>query len=153
MSFPKVFLAVVCLALVTLFASIRAEEPAKVKVEFRRAETKAAEGLIEATVPNQKDKIYLHKTNDLTEADIAKAHFKKDRQTSQPTIDIDFTKDGADKMFKMTSAHLGKPLAILVDGKVICAAIVHVTISERASITGNFTRKEAERIVKAINQK
>src|SRR5439155_25881752 len=45
------------------------DEKPKVKIEFRRAETKPADGLTEAAVPGGKEKIYLHKTPDLTNED------------------------------------------------------------------------------------
>ena len=44
------------------------------KVEFRRAELTPAEGLIEATVVGSNKKVYLHKTVEISTADIAQAY-------------------------------------------------------------------------------
>ena len=123
-----------------------------VKVEFRRAEKEAAEGLTEATVVGTKDKVYLHKTADLTNDDVAEAKVTEDRQ-KKPAISLTLTKEGAKKMKKLTEEHRNKPLAILVDGKVISAPIVKAEIGEQAEITGTFTKEEAEKIVKGIKGK
>ena len=70
-------------------------------------------------------------------------------------------------MAKLTAEHRNKPLAILVDGKVIGAPplaiqidgkvlgapVVRDTISQQAQITGNFTQEEVDRIVRGINGK
>jgi preprotein translocase subunit SecD len=43
--------------------------------------------------------------------------------------------------------HIGKPMAILIDGEVVAAPIVMEPIAAEASINGHFTREEAEKIV------
>jgi hypothetical protein len=95
----RVLFAVTCLGLAAWFPSAHADDPKKPKLEFRRAETKPADGLTEATVPGQKDKIYLHKEFELTEADVAEASVGVDTKFN-PCIDIVFTKAGAEKMAK-----------------------------------------------------
>ena len=133
-------------------ASARPDEKPKVKVEFRRAETKSAEGLTEAIVVGTRDKVYLHKTADATNADIAEARAVVD-DNNKTFIEITFTKEGAKKMAALSEAQRDKPLAILVDGKVISAPIVRAKFSARAQITGKFTKEEVEKLVKAINAK
>jgi preprotein translocase subunit SecD len=56
-------------------------------------------------------------------------------------------------MAKLSEAHWGKPLAVLLDGEVVCAPVLTTPITEYAVFTGNFTREEVERIVKGINGK
>ncbi len=146
-------LAVLSLGFATGLAPARPDEKPKVKIEFRRAETKAAEGLTEATVPGQKEKIYLHKAADATNEDIAEAKVGVDGRTLDPAIEVRFTKEGAKKIAKLSEEHAGKPLAIVIDGKVISAPILRGKIGERAQITGRFTKEEAEKIAKAINGK
>lgn len=41
-------------------------------------------------------------------------------------------------------------VAILLDGKVIVAPVLRLPIDTSAEIDGNFTRADAERIVKGI---
>jgi preprotein translocase subunit SecD len=126
-----------------------AADPPRVKVEFRRAETKPAEGLSEASVAGSGEKVYLHKAVEITNADIAKASPGLSADSRYEVI-VRFTKEGAEKMAKLSEAHRGKPLAILVDGKVVCAPVLRDKITEYAAITGSFTQREAERIAKGI---
>ena len=125
------------------------DEKAKVKIEIRRAETKAADGLTEATVEGSKVKVYLHKTPDATNEHIAEARVGEDAQKN-PAIEVVFTKEGAKRMAAMSEQHADKPVAILIDGKVISAPVVKAKFSERALITGVFTKEEAEKIAKGI---
>jgi preprotein translocase subunit SecD len=124
-----------------------AEKP-RIKVEFRRAEDKPAEGLTEATVGNTKDTVYLHKTADATNKDIADA--RVDTRNDRVAVIVVFTEGGAKKMAKLSEGHRGKRLAILVDGKVICAPIVRATVRDQATITGLSSKEEAERIVRGL---
>ena len=128
-----------------------ADDKPKVKVEFRRAEKTAAEGLTEATVAGTKDKVYLHKTADLTGADVASARVAGDAK--DPTIEITFTEAGAKKAAKLSEDHADKPIAIVVDGKVLAAPVVRAKLGATIRITGHFTEEDAARIVKAINGK
>jgi preprotein translocase subunit SecD len=71
-------------------------------------------------------------------------------QEDYNSIEITFTQDGAKKMAKLTEENNGKLLAVLLDGKVVSAATIRSVISEKAQITGNFTKEQAEQIAKAI---
>lgn len=130
----------------------KAPEKAPVKVEFRLAEEEAAEGLTEAVAPSSNRKIYLHKTAVATNADLASARVTEDSQQN-PAIAITFTKDGAKKMQEVTEKHVGKPLAILVNGKVVSAPTIRSAVSGEAQIVGLFTTEEVEKIVDSINGK
>jgi preprotein translocase subunit SecD len=133
-----------------LTTSALAEEP-KTKVEFRRAETAAADGLTEATVVGTKDKVYLHKTAELSGEDVASA--RVGGEPKNPTIEITFTEAGAKKAAKLSADHQNKPVAIVVDGKVLAAPVVRVELGAAISISGHFTAEEAAKIVKAIGGK
>jgi preprotein translocase subunit SecD len=129
-----------------------ADPPAK--LELRRAETKAAEGLTEAKVVGTDQKVYLHKEAELTDKDIAQARVVEDKQVIGPMIEIVFTKEGQAKIGKLTGEHLDKPLAILFEGKVIAAPVVRAKLDgEKALFTGNFTKEEAEKIASSIKGK
>jgi preprotein translocase subunit SecD len=41
-------------------------------------------------------------------------------------------------------------VAILIDGQVVMAPVVRASLGASATITGNFTRAQAERIVNGI---
>jgi preprotein translocase subunit SecD len=138
-----------CAALAPWAAS--ADKPA-VKVEFRRAEVKPAEGLTEATVSGTEQKVYLHKVAELTNEDIAGASVVTDKSKAS-VVDVELTKEGRRKLARLTKEHQGKPLAVLIDGKVIAAPVVRDEIDGNARISGNFTKEEAERIAKGIKGK
>ena len=127
-------------------------EKTKGKVEFRRAETTPADGLIEAIVPGTNQKVYLRKDVEATNDDFAKVRAAVDDRGA-PAIEINFTKVGAKKMAKLSEKHIGKRLAILVDGTVVSAPIVNAKFSEKALIMGTFTKLEVEELVKDINAK
>ena len=140
--------AIVVVALSAWGMAVAAEPAPKLKLEFKRAETKAAEGLTEAKVGDSDKTIYLHKEADLTNDDIASARVIEDE--NRPVVEIVFTKEGAKKAAKLSEEHQDKPVAIVVDGKVITAPIIRSKLSEKAQFTGKFTKAEAERIAKGI---
>jgi len=149
--FQRSLCAVACLGLAVPLAAARPDEK-KVVVEFRRAETKPADGLAEAVIAGTTDKVYIPRKADATTADIAEAKAALDGG-GNPAIDITFTKAGAKRMAALSEKHLDKPLAILINGKVVSAPIVRVKFSEKAQITGSFTQEEVEKLVEAINAK
>ena len=128
-----------------------ADDKPKAKVEFRRAEKTSAEGLTEATVAGTKEKVYLHKTAELTGADVSSARVGGDAK--DPVIEITFTEAGAKKAAKLSEDHADKPIAIVVDGKVLAAPVVRAKLGTTIRITGHFTEEDAAKIVKAINGK
>jgi preprotein translocase subunit SecD len=146
--------SVLAVASLGFLVPLRAEKPdekPKVKFEIRRAETKAAEGLIEATVVGSQEKVYLHKTSEATNEDIAEARVVD--AGKQSAIEVVFTKEGAKKMAALSDQHANNPVAILIDGKVVAALVVKAKFSERARITGEFSKEEAEKIVNGITGK
>jgi preprotein translocase subunit SecD len=145
-------LAVLCAGFAVPVWAEKPDEKPKVKVEFRRAEAKNADGLTAAVVAGTTDKIYLHKAVEATNADIAEARVALDN-AANPAIDILFTKEGAKKMEALSEKHQDKPLAILIDGKVVSAPVIRAKFSDKAQITGKFTKEEVEALVKAINAK
>jgi preprotein translocase subunit SecD len=152
-SITALFFGAMILGGSTLTADEKPKDKSAAKVEFRRAEKEAAEGLREATVEGTKEKVYLHKTADLTNEDIAEVKATEDDR-KQPMISITLTKDGAAKMKKVTEEHRDKLLAILVDGKVISAPVIKSAIAEgKVQITGKFTKEEVDKLVKQIQGK
>jgi preprotein translocase subunit SecD len=130
---------------------VLADDKPKTKVEFRRAETAAAEGLTEATVAGTTDKVYLHKTADLTAQDLASAAVTG--EAKQPVIEVTFTEAGAKKAAKMSADHLDKPVAVVVGGKVLAAPVVRAKLGASIRISGRFSADEAKAIAKAIGGK
>jgi hypothetical protein len=125
---------------------------AAVRFEVRLAEDHAGAGLREAGVTGAGRAIYLHEEIVVTNADIERSAVVPVPGSSPPrfNIGIRFNEAGADKMRRVTANHLGKPLAVLIDGEVVMAPVLRSAIGESAMITGDYSRAEAERIVNGI---
>ena len=101
-------------------------------------------------VPHSDRSIYLHDEVIVTNGDIAVARVVPSVRPSEYIVAIEFNSSGAEKVRAATANHVGKPIAILLDGQVVMAPVLRTLISASARITGNFTRAQAERIVKGI---
>ncbi|MFC1559783.1 protein translocase subunit SecD [Candidatus Margulisiibacteriota bacterium] len=69
-------------------------------------------------------------------------------QYGNPVVDIEFTPDGAKGFASVTTRSVGKPIAILLDKKIISAPNVREPIpSGKAQISGDFTIEEVQDLV------
>jgi preprotein translocase subunit SecD len=123
---------------------------AAVRFEVRLAEDKPAPGLREAKISGSDRSVYLHDEVIVNNGDIAAARVVPGGGPSQYSIGVEFNASGAEKIRAATGKHIGKPVAILLDGKVVMTPVVRVPIGASAVITGNFTKVEAERIVDGV---
>jgi len=149
----------VCLAALTIAipasvsVAIANEAPAKAKLEFRIAKSEKTDGYEEAKVGDQT--IWLARRAAITDADVESAKvvpIEKDGVTRHQ-IEVALTVAGGEKMKQITGNNEGSMLAIVVDGKVLSAPIIKARIGDRAVITANFTKAEAENLAKRINGK
>ncbi|MBI3492220.1 MAG: hypothetical protein HY047_10635 [Acidobacteria bacterium] len=123
-------------------------EAAAVRFEVRLAEENQTGDLREAAISQSGGKVYLHQEVVVTNSDIARAEMVQ--AASAFSVLVEFTAEGAEKMFRATRGHVGRPLAILVDGEVVSTPVVRDPIRTSAVIDGHYTRAEAERIVAGI---
>jgi len=65
---------------------------------------------------------------------------------NNPAVAFYFNPDGAKRFYKATSENIGKPLAIVLDGKVEEVATIQDRISDSGILHGRFTAEEAEDI-------
>lgn len=63
---------------------------------------------------------------------------------NQWRINFTLTSDGSTKFLDYTSSHIGQPMAIVLDGRVLSAPTINGAISNNGEITGQFTQDEAE---------
>ena len=141
-------------ALLASAAGFAAEPPAKISVEFRLAQSEAAEGFTEMKLGNQK--VWVSKTASLTRADIESAkaiEAKDDNGRTSYSVEVRLTKQGGEKMAALTDKNRNKMLAILIDGKLISAPVIKAKIADLGSITGRFTKEEVESLARRINTK
>ncbi len=92
--------------------------------------------------------------------DIIKRAMPAMEDTSRFSVSMEFTKPEGAKVFeRITSGILEEdratgvkqPLAIVLDGRLMSAPNIQSVISDRGSITGNFTRREAIELANALN--
>ena len=123
---------------------------AAVRFEVRLAEDTPAPGLRQAKVAGSDRSVYLYDEAVVTNGDIAAARVVQGREPSDYSISIEFNRSGADKMRAATRNHIGRPVAVLLDGQVAMAPVLRSPIDASARITGEFTRAQAERIADGI---
>ena len=123
---------------------------AAVRFEVKLAEEKPAAGLREAKVSGTDGLVYLHAEAIVTNSDISRAYLIQVDHSSQYNVGVEFNPSGAEKIRAATRRHVGKPVAILLDGQVVMTATVREPIAESAVISGDLSRTEAEKIVKGI---
>ncbi len=118
---------------------------AAVRFEVRLAEDRPVPGLLVERVVDSDRVIYLHPEIVVSNEDIAQSWVVQDGP-DRFGVSVQFLQGGAERMKQATATHVGRPMAILIDGAVVMAPVVRSSISDSAVITGNFTQAEAERI-------
>ncbi len=74
-----------------------------------------------------------------------------DQQNNQPVVSITFDQQGGAKFAKLTSENVGKPFAIILDGKVLSAPNINEPIlGGSAQISGSFTVEAANQLAIAL---
>jgi preprotein translocase subunit SecD len=68
-------------------------------------------------------------------------------QNGRPDVDFTFNADGARKFGRVTQENVGRPFAIVLDGRVISAPVIQTPIlGGSGQITGNFTVESANNL-------
>lgn len=123
---------------------------AAIRFEVRLAEDQPAPGLREAKVAGSNRSVYLYDSVIVSNGDIASARAVPGSGPSDYSVNIEFNTAGAARMHDATASHVGKLIAILLDGRVVMAPTLRSPISESARITGNFTKSQAEKIANGL---
>ena|ERR1700719_47339 len=121
-----------------------------VRFEVRLTEYGSAPGLRKAKVSDSGKTVYLHSEVIVDNGDIATARIIPGSNPSQYAVELKFNGSGTEKISKASGNHIGRPMAITLNGQVVMAPTVRSPIGDSAVVTGNFTRAEAERIVNGI---
>jgi len=118
-------------------------------LEIRLAEWMPGAGFTAATVDGTRQAIYLESMALVTADDVSNARVV-DALGDRFAVDITFKNDASARLSRATAAHVGKPVAIVLDGRVVSAPVVRSPIGRSALLTGNFTRAQAEAIVSRL---
>lgn len=101
-------------------------------------------------LPDQNDATILYPVEDKVALDgalLTDARSSFDPQTNKPIISFKFNTEGARKFADITSKNIGRPFAIVLDGKVLTAPTIQsAIIGGSGVITGNFTPTETSTI-------
>ena len=124
-----------------------AQVAAASRMEIRLAESAFTPGLREVVVAGTNERIYLHPTTLATWSDITTARIVE-WGTPRLGVAVAFNSSTAARMANATAAHLGRPVAIILDGRVVAAPIVRAPISDSAVITG-ITAAQATELIDA----
>lgn len=65
-------------------------------------------------------------------------------QFGQWVINFELTGAGSDLFYEYTRTHIGEPMAIVLDGRVLSAPTINAAIRDTGTISGLFTQEEAE---------
>jgi len=72
---------------------------------------------------------------------------------NRPEISIVLTKDGARKFYLLTKDNIGKPIAIVIDNKIVSIPTVQTEITGgKVSISGDFSEIEVENMIRKLKR-
>jgi preprotein translocase subunit SecD len=151
---PSIAVAVAAIAVaavVTYALWSRAVPPlqAAVRFEVHLAEEQPAPGLMVAGAKADGRLIYLHPEVVVDNADVTRASVVQ-QADGRFAVAVDFAPAAVRRLSEATAAHVGRPLAIVLDGDVALAPTVRGPIGPSAMITGDYSQAEAERIANGI---
>jgi preprotein translocase subunit SecD len=136
--------------IVTLLAGIlNGQTP----VEIRAASSTAVTGWTQMSSPGG-EALWVAPSIELTSADIARAEART-LADGGPAVAIVLTDEGARKMAQLSSAQANKPIALLLDGKVIWAPVVRGSIGKEAVLTGGpggLTKAQIDRLIASFKR-
>jgi preprotein translocase subunit SecD len=136
--------------IVTLLAGIlNGQTP----VEIRAASASAVSGWRQMSSPGG-NPLWVAPTVQLTSADIARAEARTDADAG-PSVALLLTDEGARKMTELSATQANKPIALLLDGKVIWAPVVRGSIGKEVRLTGGkggLTQAQIDRLLASFKR-
>ncbi|HRH26225.1 MAG TPA: protein translocase subunit SecD [Candidatus Paceibacterota bacterium] len=116
-------------------------------LEFKTVRLDLAASSTASTTPEE-----ILASTGLTGRYLERAELIFDQTLGAPQISIQFNSEGAELFEKITTEHVGEPVAILLDGEVISSPVVNEPISGgKAVISGQFAIEEARTLVRNLN--
>ncbi len=155
----SVIVAVVVLVVVLAWTGARLWSPggtatvqaAQIRFEVRLAEeTAITPGLIATPLSGTTRVLHLHRDVLVTNADVAQTGVFAIEGDATWSVRVGFTPGGSDRLRRATTTHVGKPVAILLDGQLALAPTLRSPIADTAVINGQYTREAAEQLAAGI---
>ena len=118
------------------------------KLEFRlAADANDAPGDVEDLPQKLGGTLSVEKRAMVAGEDLTSASAGFDSQTNEPVVNFRFNFRGAQKFGQATTENVGRPFAIVLDGKVISAPVIRSAIpGGQGQISGRFTVDEANEL-------
>jgi SecD/SecF fusion protein len=130
----------------------RPRPPAPISVEFRLVDESPASDAPAHSIKGSDEQVRLEQTAVIDRADIESAEAQQNSATGTYDVLITFSPAGAGKLRTVTAQHIGRRLAIVIDGVVISAPKIQAEIPGGvAVVSGNFTIQEARDIAERLN--
>jgi TonB family protein len=104
------------------------------QLEIRLAEASFTPGMQQAVVAGSGQRIYLYPTVLATAADVTSARVID--MGGSPAVAVTFRALASSRISSGTAAHLGRPVAIIIDGQVVSAPTVRAPITDSAVLSG-----------------
>src|SRR5262245_39420526 len=127
--------------------NVMAQVAAASRLEIRLAEATPGPGLQEANVSGSDARVYLHANSLATWSDVNLTRVLEPVNSTY-TVAVTLNAAAAERVASATAKHIGRPLAIILDGRVVAAPIVRDPISGSAMITG-LTAASARELIDA----
>lgn len=121
------------------------------RLEIRLAETTPGAGLVAALAPGTGSQIYLHPGVLATDGDIARARVIEGPGGSS-SVAVTFNPTAAARLGKATAGHIGRPLAIILNGTVRSVLTVRGPIGDSAVLSGPFTAEAANDLASSLSR-
>jgi hypothetical protein len=126
---------------------------AAVHFEMRLAENNPAPGLTAAIVAGSGRTVYLHEEVLITNSDLTQAVVTSGRAPGTFNVEVVFNAASTERIMRATADHIGRPIALLIDGSVVNAPTIRSAIGGSAIINGDFTKADAEMMAAGIEKR
>jgi len=86
----------------------------------------------------------VEKQRTVTGRDLRDARVSQSGQFGEPVVSFSLNPEGAEKFANLTGNNIGKPLAIILDGRLMSAPRINARIRDSGIIEGGFTQESAK---------
>ncbi len=76
--------------------------------------------------------------------------FESPDELGRPAVSFNLDASGAGLMGRLTGAHIGEPMAIVLDGQIYSAPTIQSQISASGQITGNYSQAEVAYLIRVL---
>ncbi|MBU0974901.1 protein translocase subunit SecD [Patescibacteria group bacterium] len=106
---------------------------------------------LEEIQPQTVSSVTLEQTG-LTGSQLKRSNIQFDPTTGEPIVAIQFNEEGRELFATLTTENTGESLAIVIDNQVLMAPVIQTPIiNGQATITGNFSLEEAQKLSIQLN--